>query len=125
VPPLAGRVHFLGYVPQPDLPSLYCGASAFVYPSREEGFGLPPLEALACGTPTVASRGSALEGNLEGAAELVANTAPELASALLRVLGDDALRTRLVASGKERAARFRWEDAARKTAFCYEELGNQ
>jgi alpha-1,3-rhamnosyl/mannosyltransferase len=124
-PGLAGRVHHLGYVAQAELPSLYAGASVFVYPSREEGFGLPPLEAMACGAPTVASLGSALEANLAGAAELVDTARPEpLAAALLRVLQDEARREELILAGRRRAGQFRWELSARETARCYSELAD-
>ena len=71
VPELRGRVHMPGNIARRDLPSLYAGARLFVYPSRYEGFGFPPLEAMACGVPTVASSSSSLGENLDGAAELV------------------------------------------------------
>ena len=70
-PALRDRVHLPGYISQGDLPLLYAGARLFVYPSLEEGFGFPPLEAMACGVPTIASLSSSLAENLREAAELV------------------------------------------------------
>jgi glycosyltransferase involved in cell wall biosynthesis len=122
-PELRNRVHLLGYVDQSALAALYAGARAFVYPSLEEGFGLPPLEAMACGVPVVASSTPALAENLAGAAELVPANRPEaLAEALVRLLRDDRLRERRRREGLDRVKRFRWEQAARAAVGCYEEL---
>lgn len=119
-PSLAGRVHLTGYVSAADLPWLYAGARLFVYVSLEEGFGFPPLEAMACGVPTVASRSSALAENLDGAAALVPADAPdELAAAMRRILRDDRELVRLRADGLGRAARFRWREAAERMRACY------
>lgn len=122
-PDLRGKAHLFGYVPQHDLPWLYRGASLFVYPSLQEGFGFPPLEAMACGVPTIASRSTSLTENLEGAAELVP---PEdvhaLAVAMRRLLSDDALRAQRTRDGVIRAATFRWEETARQTLSCYQDL---
>jgi glycosyltransferase involved in cell wall biosynthesis len=123
-PDLRGRVHLLGYVDQGALPGLYAGARVFVYPSLEEGFGFPPLEAMACGVPVVASTAPALSENLAGAAELVPAHSPEaLADAILRLLRDERLWERRRREGLDRAGRFGWEEAARTTLSCYEELG--
>ena len=122
-PALRTRVHLPGYIPETDLAGLYAGARAFVYPSLEEGFGLPPLEAMACGVPVVASNTPALAENLAGAAELVPPACSgALADALLRVLRDDTLRASRTREGLARARRFRWEKTARATLACYEEL---
>jgi glycosyltransferase involved in cell wall biosynthesis len=122
-PELRGRVHALGYVDDQDLPHLYSGARLFAYPSLLEGFGFPPLEAMACGTPVVASLSSSLQDNLEGAAELVP---PEdvggLTTAMRRLLRDEQLRARRIAQGLERATRFRWERCAQQTLESYREL---
>ena len=120
---LRGRVRIIGYVDQETLPALYAKARAFVYPSRAEGFGLPPLEAMASGVPTVATDTSALAENLEGAAELVpVGDARRLADALGRVLRDESLRASLRKRGLRRAARFRWEATAQATLDRYRAL---
>jgi alpha-1,3-rhamnosyl/mannosyltransferase len=121
---LRGRVRLTGYVTAADLPWLYAGARVFVYPSLEEGFGFPPLEAMASGVPTVVSRSSALIENLDGAAELVPTDAPEaLAAAMRRLLTDEGGRARLCELGSARAARFRWRETALRMLAGYEELG--
>jgi glycosyltransferase involved in cell wall biosynthesis len=122
-PELRGRVHLTGYVTREELPAIYRGASLFVYPSIGEGFGFPPLEAMACGIPTISSRGSALEEQLTGAAWLIApEDVEELADALQTLLADRATRARLRARGLERASAFRWEHTAEATRRVYESL---
>jgi glycosyltransferase involved in cell wall biosynthesis len=117
-----GKIHLLGYVPDEDLPSIYGGASVFVYPSIEEGFGFPPLEAMASGIPTVASDNSSLAENLRGAAELVpADDSAALKDAIYLLCSDQRRRTELVHSGLARAARFSWADTAARTIECYAE----
>lgn len=118
-----GRVHRLGYVADADLPALYAGARIVVYPSRGEGFGFPPLEAMACGVPVIATDTSALRENLHGAAELVQpNGGGALARALRRLLRDERLRAARSSAGLERAARFRWDATAAATLRCYREV---
>ncbi len=122
-PKLQGRVHLTGYVGDNDLPWLYRGASLFVYPSLYEGFGLPPLEAMACGVPVVSSSASSLEENLSGAAVLIAPTdTAALAAAMHRLAMDREWHAQLAKLGLERAAKFRWEDTARTILQCYREL---
>ena len=107
------RTRFLGYVADDDLPALYSLADAFAFPSLYEGFGLPPLEALACGTPTVVSDASSLPEVVGEAALQVAPTdVAGLAEALVRLVTDEALRARLRAAGPVQAARFSWATAA-------------
>lgn len=123
-PELRGRVHLAGYVADEELPWLYRGASMFVYASLYEGFGFPPLEAMACGVPVIASCGSSLEENLRGAADLVPPRDSEaLAAAMRRLEGDCERHQRLATLGMERAAAFRWEQTARRVLECYRELG--
>jgi glycosyltransferase involved in cell wall biosynthesis len=122
-PALRGRVHLQGYIPQRDLPWLYAGARLFVYPSLQEGFGFPPLEAMACGVPTIASLSSALAENLRGAAELVPpNNCEALTAAMRRLLQDEQLHAQHRTQGLARAAQFRWEETARHTLNCYKTL---
>ncbi|HEX8324153.1 MAG TPA: glycosyltransferase family 1 protein [Tepidisphaeraceae bacterium] len=109
------RVKRLGYVDDADLPALYSGATAFVFPSVYEGFGLPPLEAMACGTPVVCSNATALPEVVgEAAVTFDPLDVEEMAHAVLRVLEDTALRDRLIPRGRARAAEFTWEVATDK-----------
>ena len=117
---LSRRVRFLPNVAEPDLPALYAGAELFAFPSRYEGFGLPALEALACGAPVVASNRSSLPEVVGDAAVLVEPTAAALASGIARVLHDSALQHRLRASGPRRAAVFSWRKTAQATLAVYE-----
>lgn len=116
-------VVFPGYVSDDDLPSLYSLADAFVFPSLYEGFGLPPLEAMACGTPVVTSTASSLPEVAGDAALLVSPTdVDELAQAIARVLDDSDLRRRLSAKGVERAGALTWRSAAKSLLEIYESL---
>lgn len=118
---LGDRVRFLGYVALEDLRSLYAGARAFVYPSFHEGFGLPVLEAMACGAPVIASTAPALEEIAAGAARLVApESVDDLRRAIDLVADDDDERTRLRRLGLERAARYSWRETARRTLEVYQ-----
>ncbi len=117
---LAARVRFVGHVPDADLPLWYNAATVFVYPSRYEGFGLPPLEALACGTPTIVSNAASLPEVVGAAALLVEpGDADALAAALRRVLTEPALRAQLGAAGPPHAATFTWARAATATKTAY------
>ena len=105
-----------------DFRALYTGAVAFAYPSLYEGFGLPPLEAMACGTPTVVADTSSLPEVVGDAALRHRPTDHEaLADALLRLLEDEDLRANLRRRGLEQAARFSWDEAARQTLAVYRE----
>lgn len=116
------RVRFTGFAPDDDLPALISAATALVMPSRYEGFGLPVLEAMACGTPVVASNTSSLP-EVGGDAALYASPDEPAAwvEALRRVLSDEALRASLRDKGLRRAANFRWDIAAQQTAEVYRE----
>jgi glycosyltransferase involved in cell wall biosynthesis len=114
---LKQRVCFRSYVPAADLPRLYRGALAFVYPSLWEGFGLPVLEAMACGTPVITSVGSGTEEVAGEAALLVDPTkTSELEDALLQLVRDQALRRRLSRDGLQRSSQFSWTVTATRTA---------
>lgn len=119
---LGGAVHFAGYVAAADLPALYGAATAFVYPSIFEGFGLPPLEAMVCGTPVVCSNTSSLP-EVVGDAAITADPldVDALATALRRVLDDADLRARLRTAGFVRASLFSWERTASRTLEVYHE----
>ncbi len=106
----------LGYVPDDQLPALYAGASALAMPSRYEGFGLPCLEAMACGTPVVAAAAGALPETVGEAGLLVDPADPEaFAGELITASCDDATRDRLVGAGLKRAAGFSWARTAELT----------
>lgn len=118
-------VRVLGDVGNRDLPLLYAAASVFVFPSRCEGFGLPPLEAMACGTPVIASNVSALPEVVGDDALLVDPEATDaIAEAMERLLSNDDLRADLAARGISRAATFSWERVARATLALYEEVAD-
>jgi alpha-1,3-rhamnosyl/mannosyltransferase len=115
-----GVLHEVGYVAQDDVPALMRAASVFCFPSFYEGFGLPPLEAAACGTPVVSSNVASLPEVLGEAAVYVNPHSPEaIASGLEQALGDDSLRRQLQVAGKVRAALFRWDDCATRTVQAY------
>jgi len=110
---LRERIHFLDYVPEPDLPLLYNLATVFVYPSLYEGFGLPVLEAMACGTPVVAARTPALVELVGNAAMLIDPTDETSITVVLELLIEDpARRQTLYQAGLTRAARYPWSAAA-------------
>jgi glycosyltransferase involved in cell wall biosynthesis len=118
---LAGAVVQTGYVPREELPAIYRSALALVFPSRCEGFGLPPLEAMACGTPVICSDGSGLAESAGDAARLVrAGDCEELIEAMCEVSGSDELRQELSREGLARAAGFRWADRMPQLGRLYE-----
>jgi glycosyltransferase involved in cell wall biosynthesis len=109
-----------GYVPEAHLPALYSGAVCFVYPSYFEGFGLPPLEAMKCGTPVIVGNKTSLPEVVGDAAFLVDPfNVDEIAHAMEQVLKDSSLRSQLRAKGLERSKLFDWQDTARKTVAVY------
>lgn len=122
-PYLRERVCFLGYVEDKDLPSVYQGASMLVYPSLYEGFGLPPLEAMAAGIPVVASKISSLPEVVGDAGLLVdPYSIEEIAGAMGRILREPDLAEELAAAGKARAAEFTWERTANETMDLFERV---
>jgi glycosyltransferase involved in cell wall biosynthesis len=122
-PALRDRVDLLGYVPEESLPELYAHALALVYPSLYEGFGLPVVESMACGTPVLTSRSSSLAEIAEGAALLADPTDEKaLADALHALATDEGLRASLRAQGLERARAFSWQRTGRETVEAYQEV---
>lgn len=120
---LQAEVVFMGYVSDEDLPSLYNAADLFVYPSLYEGFGLPPLEAMACGTPVITSNTSSFP-EVIGTAGITVNPydVSELVESIREVLSNDALHANLKEKGLIRAKCFSWEKCARETWNVYKEL---
>ncbi len=110
----------LAALDEAELPAFYAGASALLLPSRYEGFGLPALEAMACGTPVIAANAGALPEVCGKAALLLSpDDAEAWREAALKVWRDDRLRRELVELGRERSARFGWDDCARRTLAVY------
>ena len=123
---LESHVRLAGHVPAADLAALYTAADCLVHTSAYEGFGLPLLEAMRCGTPVAAFANSCLPEVTAGAARLVPDgDAGALAGAVLEVLGDAAERGRLVAAGTVRAAELTWERAAATTLAVYRRVAPQ
>jgi glycosyltransferase involved in cell wall biosynthesis len=119
----AGRVRDLGYVPDDLRPALHGGARAFVYPSLYEGFGLPPLEAMACGTPVLTSNVSSLPEVVGDAAMFVdPEDVASIAASLTRLWHDGDLRADLRARGLARAREFSWDRTARLTLEVYRDV---
>ena len=117
---LGGEVILPGFVADEDLPAVYAGASLFAFPSLYEGFGLPPLEAMACGVPTLVSDISSLPEIVGDAALKVPPTdTGAIKAAMERILTDPALARDLAARGPERARLFTWEKAAEQTIGVY------
>ncbi len=122
---MESRIQFLGYVPEPDLPWLYCGATCFIYPSLYEGFGLPPLEAMAAGIPVIASNTSSMPEVLGNAGILVdPGSEEDIGSSVIKVLSNSDLRREMSNKGISRSALFSWEKTAAQTLKVYESLGN-
>jgi glycosyltransferase involved in cell wall biosynthesis len=118
--PIRDDILLPGFVSDELLPAIYSAAEALAFPSLYEGFGLPILEAMACGTPVVASRASCLPEVAEGAALLVdPNNVDGLASALELVLLDTDLRSRLIEEGRKRAGEYTWRRAAERLLDVY------
>jgi len=120
---LDNEVIFTEFISEESLRAYYCSAECFVFPSLYEGFGFPPLEAMACGCPVISSDSSSLpEVVAEAAIKVSPHDVAELADALKEVLTNRELKGSLIRKGTEQAARFSWEQTAKKTLKVYEEV---
>lgn len=119
-------VVFIDYVEEEHLPAIYNAASIMVYPVLEAGFGLPPLEAMACGTPVITSNTASLP-EVVGDAGIMVNPhdTEKLSQMILNVLTDDSLQKKLSEQGLNRARQFTWENTAKKILETFEKLSNQ
>jgi glycosyltransferase involved in cell wall biosynthesis len=120
---IGDRLCLTGYLKDDELCALYSSCKVFIYPSIYEGFGLPPLEAMACGAPVIAGRIPALQETLGSAAHLVEPMNVEaLAKSIAGLLQDENQRNRLASAGQQQAAKFSWERTARLTLDVYQKL---
>ncbi len=123
---VADQIVLTGYVPEADLPALYSGALCFVYPSYFEGFGLPPLEAMKCGTPVIVGNRTSLPEVVSDAGLLVDPfDERDIAKALASLIDNSDLRAALRVKGLKRAAQFSWHDTARRTLQVYQEVATR
>jgi glycosyltransferase involved in cell wall biosynthesis len=123
---LKNRVVFTGYVDDKDMPALYSGAKAFVFPSLYEGFGLPPLEAMACGTPVISSNTSSMPEVIGNAGILISPKDERLwARNIIKVLKDKGLAKNMSGWGLRQAKKFTWEATAKKTVEVYEKVAGE
>ena len=117
------QILFIGYVPQEDSPVLMCGAKAFVFPSLYEGFGMPPLEAMACGTPVITSNTTALREVAQDAAITVnPKSEKEICQAMQLILEERAYGKELRRRGLKRAAGYTWAKSAAMLLEVYQKL---
>ncbi len=122
---LEDNIRFLGYVPYADLPLLYNAADVFVYPSLYEGFGLPPVEAMACGLPVACANASSLPEVVGRAAALFdPHDVDDIARTVAALLASESLRDDYAEAGLRQAGRYSWEMAARKTLAVYRAVAN-
>jgi glycosyltransferase involved in cell wall biosynthesis len=120
---LEGRVHFPGFVDDADLPALYAAADLFAYVSLYEGFGLPLLEAMACGTPVIGSNTSSLPEVIgEVGLQVDPRDVDAIARAMQQMIDQPELRERSIGLGLERAKTFTWEKAARELLGIYDRM---
>jgi alpha-1,3-rhamnosyl/mannosyltransferase len=118
-----GSVQYLGYVPEKELPALYAGAALFVYPSSYEGFGLPPVEAMASGVPVIVSNRSCLPEVTKGVAMVIdPDDIDAFALALQQGLTDQPWRAQAVAEGLEVASSYTWDRCAIQTRDVYQKV---
>jgi glycosyltransferase involved in cell wall biosynthesis len=123
---LAGRVHFPGFVDDADLPALYSAADLFVLVSLYEGFGLPLLEAMACGTPVIGSNVSSLPEVIgDVGLQVDPRNVDDIARALTQMLERPVLREGSIGLGLERAKLFTWDKAARELLAIYDQVARK
>jgi len=123
---LSSRVLFAGYVSEELLAWLYTSSRCFLYPTLYEGFGFPPLEAMACGVPVITSDRTSVSEIARDAAILVDPSSEEaIGNALVRLLRDEPLRRQLIEQGKARVQKFAWLETAQKTLSVYEDLSKR
>jgi len=123
---LENKVIFTGYVRDEDKPALYHGADLFTFPSLYEGFGLPPLEAMMCGTPVISSNTSSLPEVVgDGGMSLAPDDREAWVKAIITVLSHQPFREQLIARGREQAAKFSWERCAKETLSVYHSIRAQ
>jgi len=121
--PAASRIRVLNYVEEEDLPALYAGADLFLTASHYEGFGLPPVEAMACGTPVISSTGGSLAEVLSDGAVLIEPFDAECwRDSILHILNDSEARETLIQAGSARCKQFSWDRTARETLAVYHEV---
>ncbi len=122
---LHDSVSFLGYVPGEELPLWYNAATAFIYPSRYEGFGIPPLEAMASGTPVLTTNATSIPEVVGDAAiQVDPDDLEQMAQELVRIANDASLRDDLRERGLLRAQAFSWENLAKATLDVYRKVGS-
>jgi glycosyltransferase involved in cell wall biosynthesis len=120
---LREQVRFVGYIEEEELPLWYAAATAFAFPSIYEGFGMPPLEAMACGTPVVAAKSASLPEVVGDAGLLVEpHDSTALADAIVRLLAEPELRSELRERGLRRSQTFTWQEAAERTLEVYQRV---
>ena len=116
---------FPGFIAIEDLPFLYNAAELFIYPSFYEGFGLPPIEAMACGIPVIASDATSIPEIVGVSAELIdPHNFSEMSDAMLKVLQDENLRNELIQKGLKRSKELSWKNSARDILKVYEKFSN-
>jgi glycosyltransferase involved in cell wall biosynthesis len=121
---LLSRIIMPGYVDYIDLPVLYSGANVFIFPSLYEGFGFPPLEAMACGTPVVASNNSSISEVVSDAGIYIKNPLDqdEISKSILKLIENEKLKTKLKNKGYKRVKQYNWETTTEKTIKLYERV---
>jgi glycosyltransferase involved in cell wall biosynthesis len=123
---LIDRIVLTGYVINTDLPAIYCQSKVFLYPSLRESFGIPMLEAMACGVPVITSNTSSMPEVAGVAAYIIDPFKPEeITSAIIKLVNDEDLRTRLITEGLVQAAKFSWKAMAQRVLEIYSEIGSK